>query len=264
MGYVLGIDAAWTATNPSGVALLSSNTTPPKLIRASPSFEDFVLGTDPDAWCAKHSSPASLHEVLAVAAELGGGSVDVIAVDMPIATTPVHGRRTSDHLISKCFGGGGCSTHTPTVLRPGKISDRLCEDALAAGFSLVTTTEQQPERALIEVYPHVAVLELCQASYRVPYKIARVRRYWPKATQCERRDNLRKEWAKVLGCLQERIDFNVEIDCNGRTMQFWKAWEDGIDAIVCSWVGLEWLNGRARPYGDEASAIWVPERDTGK
>jgi len=264
MGYVLGIDAAWTATNPSGVALVSSEGSPPKLIRASPSFEDFVLGTDPNAWCAKHNFRASLDDVLSVATELGGASVDVIAVDMPIATKPVRARRTSDHLISKCFGGRGCSTHTPTILRPGEISDRLCEEALANGFSLVTKTEQQPERALIEVYPHVAVLELCQAAYRVPYKLARMRRYWPKATACERRDNLRKEWAGVIGCLQEKIDFDFEIDCDGRTMQFWKAWEDVIDAMVCCWVGLEWLGGRARPYGDETSAIWVPERDIGK
>ena len=261
MGYVLGIDAAWTATNPSGVALVSSGTSPPKLIRASPSFEDFVLGTDPGAWCAKHDFRASLQDVLKVAAKLGGASVEIIAVDMPIATKPVRRRRASDQMISKCFGGRGCSTHTPTELRPGKISDRLCQEALDGGFSLVTTTDQQPERALIEVYPHVAVLELCQAAYRVPYKLSRVRRYWPRATACERRDNLRKEWAKVIGCLQERIDFDLEIDCSGRQMRFWKAWEDVIDAIVCCWVGLEWLGGRARPYGDEISAIWVPERD---
>jgi predicted RNase H-like nuclease len=103
MSLVLGIDAAWTAKNPSGIALVSTETDPPKLIRASPSFEDFMLGTKPDAWCGKHEPQASLSEVLSKAAEIAGGAVTVIAVDMPVAHDQVRGRRECDNAISREF-----------------------------------------------------------------------------------------------------------------------------------------------------------------
>ena len=37
-----------------------------------------------------------------------------------------------------------------------------------------------------------------------------------------------------------------------------KAFEDQLDAVVCAWVGVCALEGRARAYGDAESAIWVP------
>jgi predicted RNase H-like nuclease len=260
MGYVLGIDAAWTVTNPSGVALLACDSSPPRLIRASPSYEDFVLGTGPATWCAEHDFRASLQDVLDTAATLGAASLNVIAVDMPVARQTVRGRRVCDQLISRSFGGRGCATHTPTKLRPGKVSEQFLEEANRAGFALVTTSQQRPRRALLEVYPHVAVLELCGADYRVPYKLSRRRRYWSKAAPREQLVRIRSEWDKILRCLSQRIAFDFDIDCTDRPMQFWKAWEDVIDAVVCSYVGLRWLSGQAQPYGDDLAAIWVPEK----
>jgi predicted RNase H-like nuclease len=37
-----------------------------------------------------------------------------------------------------------------------------------------------------------------------------------------------------------------------------KAFEDKLDAIICAWVGICTLDGRAQPYGDAESAIWIP------
>ena len=37
-----------------------------------------------------------------------------------------------------------------------------------------------------------------------------------------------------------------------------KAFEDKLDAIVCAWVGICVIEGRATPFGDQDSAIWVP------
>ena len=34
--------------------------------------------------------------------------------------------------------------------------------------------------------------------------------------------------------------------------------EDALDAVVCAWVGVCALEGRAKAYGDPDSAIWVP------
>jgi predicted RNase H-like nuclease len=261
MGHVLGIDAAWTVANPSGIALLTTDTNPPRVLQASPSFEDFVRKTKPDAWCGKYNSKASLTDVLVAAKAMGAGAdmIDVIAVDMPIAQQPVRGRRYCDQLISRSFGARGCATHTPTASRPGKISDRFLHEAQEAGFSLVTAVSQRSERALLEVYPHVAVLELCNVGFRVPYKLSRRARYWPGASPGDRLKKIAESWEHIMRCLNERMLIDFAVDCTGKPLQFWKAWEDTIDAVVCCWVGLEWLAGRTRPYGDELAAIWVPE-----
>lgn len=260
MSLVLGIDAAWSEKNPSGVALVSAETRPPRLIRASPSFEDFILGTTPDAWCGKYDVRASLSDVLTKSAEIGRGSVTVMAVDMPLSLKPVRARRCCDDLVSRTFGARGCPTHSPTEQRPGRVADEFLKDATAAGFSLRTrSSDKNTAPALLEVYPHVALLELCQAEFRLPYKFARRRRYWPRLKPVDGREEIRREWDRILSCLKTKIDLSLEIDCAGRTLRHWKAWEDVIDAMVCCWVGLEWLSGRAKAYGDDNAAIWVPE-----
>jgi hypothetical protein len=37
-----------------------------------------------------------------------------------------------------------------------------------------------------------------------------------------------------------------------------KAYEDALDAVICAWVAVCALEGRAIPFGDEDSAIWIP------
>jgi predicted RNase H-like nuclease len=38
-----------------------------------------------------------------------------------------------------------------------------------------------------------------------------------------------------------------------------KAYEDQLDAVVCAYVAIAALEGRAESYGDDVSAIWVPK-----
>ena len=37
-----------------------------------------------------------------------------------------------------------------------------------------------------------------------------------------------------------------------------KRYEDALDALVCAWVGVEYLGGRTLPLGDGDAAIWCP------
>jgi len=259
MACVLGIDAAWTAHNPSGVALIS--TEPPKLIRALPSFEDFIVNTEQHDWGRQHDFRASLEDVMREAEAISGSDIGVIAVDMPIAHQPVRVRRRCDTAISKAFGARGCSTHSPTEQRPGPVSDALYQEATAAGFALKTAGSDGVSPALLEVYPHVALLALCGAERRLRYKLSkRAKNFSGLRDARARLEAVRCEWNRILGCLKREIDFSLDIGDGIRTLREWKAWEDAIDAIVCAWVGLEWLRARARPYGDEVAAIWVPER----
>lgn len=38
----------------------------------------------------------------------------------------------------------------------------------------------------------------------------------------------------------------------------WTATEPGGVALVCAWMGIRYLNGGAKPYGDSNAAIWAP------
>jgi predicted RNase H-like nuclease len=102
---------------------------------------------------------------------------------------------------------------------------------------------------------------LLGASYRVKYKASKLRRYWPKESPSARMVMLLDIWAKIIAALSERID-GIRLDLpkpeSGCTLGKLKRFEDAIDALICAWVAVEYLEGRACPYGDETAAIWVP------
>ena len=41
-----------------------------------------------------------------------------------------------------------------------------------------------------------------------------------------------------------------------------KAYEDTLDAVICAWVAGCALEGRAKAFGDENSAIWIASTGT--
>ena len=40
----------------------------------------------------------------------------------------------------------------------------------------------------------------------------------------------------------------------------YKGYEDALDAVVCAWVGAEFIKERCEGYGDKVSCIWIPTR----
>jgi predicted RNase H-like nuclease len=260
---IVGIDAAWTAGQPSGVALVVERHRGWTCVGVAPSYSEFVrLGSGGSVdWLAPAvtGGEADAAELLAAADRLAPGTeVCVVAVDMPLAHGRILGRRASDDAVSREFGGRGCGTHTPSESRPGPIADRLHRSFAERGFVLATAATRG-ERCLIEVYPHPALLELMRSAYRLPYKAARARRYWPEADPAERRERLLREWRRILRALRSRISgidlpLPAEPPAHGRM----KRYEDALDALVCAWVGIEFVLGRARAYGDGDAAIWIP------
>jgi predicted RNase H-like nuclease len=99
------------------------------------------------------------------------------------------------------------------------------------------------------------------ASERLPYKVSKMRKYWPSRAIRECRVQLRSTWAKIVASLAREIHGVTELlpplseNPNGKEL---KAYEDSLDAVVCAWVGMCVMEGRAKPYGDEDSAIWIP------
>jgi predicted RNase H-like nuclease len=258
---VLGIDAAWTASQPSGVALAAERAGHWELLAVAPSYVDFVATAD--ATLARSvrpkGSPVDAKALINTASAHAGARPDLVAVDMPLAHTPITTRRASDNAVSQLYGARWCSTHTPSAVRPGAIGEALASAFIAEGYPL--TTQQIEGPSLIEVYPHPALVELAGADKRLPYKAQKVRSYWPDLAPSDRRRALIETWTQIVNLLdREIVDVRAHLPsvddvARGSTI---KAFEDMLDAVVCVWIGITVLEGRATPHGDAESAIWIP------
>jgi predicted RNase H-like nuclease len=194
---------------------------------------------------------------------LGGQKVAVVAVDMPLSTEPITGRREADAAISKAYGSRGAAVHSPSSERPGAISDELSKGFAAAGYPLATaTTPVGTPNCVAEGYPHPALMTLTGAEYRLPYKVSRSRRYWPESCPAERKANLLAQFGEIASALKGEIrDIPIELPGPDSVVSTagLKRYEDSLDALVCAWVGAKYLEGEAVPYGDSTAAIWVPQ-----
>lgn len=200
--------------------------------------------------------------MLAAARSLAGSPVDLVTVDMPIATVPIAGRRAADNEVSMRFGGKGCSTHTPNAERPGPLGATLSANLAASGFPIATMTDLAgtPNR-LVEVFPHPALLSLLHRDYRVPYKVSKARRYWPNATTKQRIESLLGEFTAVhdaLSTIFGPLGIPLPQPAEIRTCSQLKKYEDALDALVCAWVGVQYLEGATVGLGDDTAAIWCP------
>ena len=264
---VLGIDAAWTPTHPSGVALVQEAQGQWQVLGAAPSYDAFVSAAfgAPLDWRESrfHGCEPDIALLLEAARKLGAANVDVIAMDIPLARTQITGRRPSDLAVSKAFGGRGCSTHSPNSTRPGQISDSLIRQLESNGFQLdtaVSAAEAAPRA--IEVYPHPALLKLLDRDYRVPYKVGNSSKYWRGESVQRRITRLIDEFTSIYrGLTRElgNIPFDLPAATDVGSLSFLKRYEDALDALVCAWVGKQHALKYTRAYGDEDSAIWVPE-----
>jgi predicted RNase H-like nuclease len=185
---------------------------------------------------------------LAASHTLRGGPVSLVAIDMPIAMTPIVGRRACDDLVSKAYGARKCGTHSPSGNRPGRISDNLRAGFQAANYPLLTGTVAP--QGVIEVYPHPALVELANAAERLPYKASKVAKYWPSATPVHRRGLLCQEWTRIVQLLENEIAgvaAALPIPTESASRLELKAFEDQLDAVVCAWLrSVPWMDALLR------------------
>src|SRR5436309_15592341 len=146
MRLILAIDAAWTCSEPSGVALLTPKEHRWTCLCVAPSYDAFIgyaRGEQFD-WVRGNfrGSRPDVPELLRAARAIAGKDVDLVAVDMPVATVPFSARRVADNAISVAFGARGCSAHSPSALRPGALGAELTDQLRKAGYELVTNLDQ--------------------------------------------------------------------------------------------------------------------------
>ena len=247
---VLGIDAAWTAHNPSGVALATDTGEGWRLVAAAPSYAAFHA----QAGVLRENLLPDAAALLASARALCGAAVDLVAIDMPLAHAPITGRRASDNLVSREYGARKAGVHSPSAERPGRLSDGLRAGFATLGYRLFTTALGGP--GLIEVYPHPALIELTGLPQRLPYKAGKTLTYWPGLDRATRIGRLLDTWGMIAAYLEAALPgAAAALPVPVRPT---KAFEDTLDAVVCALVAARALDGRARALGDTASAIWVP------
>lgn len=263
---VLGIDAAWTAHQPSGVALVEQASHGSRCVAVAPSYDSFLALAEgiPLDWTVRpQGSRPAMGPLLAAAERLGGRPVDLIAFDMPLSTEAIHTRREADRQVSQFFGSRGCAVHSPTAQRPGAIAEAIRESLQKLGYRLQGAGDPAGPAGVIEVYPHVALLALLQLEFRLPYKVSRSSQYWraerlPVAARIQR---LLATFEQILAALEQQIAsiaLSLPAPQDVASLASLKPWEDALDALICAWVGMEHLQGRTRGLGDRTAAIWCP------
>jgi len=255
---VLGIDAAWTDGEPSGVALVQWRAGSWRCLGVAPSYAGFCDGFE---WSERAKrGPFDAAAILKRCSVLADDAPTVVAVDMPVATEQIVGRRAADQEVSRRFGHCKCSTHSPNAVRPGPVGRRLYDALIDRKFRLATGHDSGGP-SLLEVYPHPALLGLMQVGERVPYKISKRQTYWPGEPTEARKRLLVERWRAILVELAAHIDgIESPLPAYPEKSAFTalKPYEDALDALVAAWVGIEFIEGRAIALGDATAAIWVP------
>jgi len=267
MKSILAIDAAWTITQPSGIAVVVLNENTWRCAALAPSYKAFFDLADsiPVNWHARQKGSAPEPEKLieATRAIAGIDDVSLVTIDMPVSTEFFDSRRAADNAVSKAYGAKHCSVHSPTPKRPGPLAAQIRDGFNQAGFSVATTTTSRREpNHLVEVYPHPAIVNMMDLTERLKYKVSRSRQFWPDASIDDRKSNLVTQFRRLLDTLKNEIsgiDLEIPDADNFETLTQFKAYEDALDALVCAWVGIKYLDGSAVPYGDSTAAIWIPE-----
>ena len=79
-------------------------------------------------------------------------------------------------------------------------------------------------------------------------------RIQPRCPSCREFTAIHSALTAILG------DTGVDLRETGRatTLSGLKRCEDALDALVCAWVGAEFLAGRTTGLGDDTAAIWCP------
>lgn len=274
---VLGIDAAWTTTQPSGIALVAVDPDGILVLRQiGRSSMEFVscrqIGFND--WLT--APPATerileISEILRATKICIGGQPDVVALDIPLSPVFIKGRRSADNEISRRYGTQWATTHTPSAERPGLVSATLFQQLSESGYEWVNTTKHahpcRHRRYFLETYPHPVIVEMLRLDRRLPYKVAKRRTYWPDSKPNERwwniaseLDCLRDALASRINGVEERIPMASSLldhapKSRGAVL---KGIEDALDAVVCAFVGCEFLKAHAIPFGDRESTIWIP------
>ena len=261
MRYVLGVDAAWTNSEPSGVALLKvDNHNIIETVKLARSYEEFYKGNID--WNTFISGSKPDYSMLLKYSYSQGWDIDLVALDIPLSPEVINRRRSADQLISTNYGGRGASTHSPNKDRPGEISVDIFQQLTEALF--IWNGDVSKSKSFIEVYPHTSIIELFKYDYRLKYKVQKRNKFWPEDTPAQRRlniiANLNELRSKLISFIPNVADMlHPLVKDKFYSIKYLKSYEDVLDALVAALTGCFYVAGNVKGYGDNSSTIWVPQ-----
>jgi predicted RNase H-like nuclease len=266
---ILGLDAAWTPGEPSGVALVARESGKWRCLCAAPSYDAFTgcATAKPVDWRSGtfRGTAPNVVTLIEAAQLLAGGRPELVAIDMPMTCGQLTGRRAADAAISSAFGVNGCSTHSPSRDRPGPLGEALTKALAASGYPLATTADLSGTLPrTLEVYPHPALLVLLAREYRVPYKVSKSKKYWRNETVHGRIRNVLEQFSAINTALHRAFgetQISLPAPSEVQNLSQLKRYEDALDALISAWVGVQYVEGCSKAYGDGEAAIWVPQPD---
>ena len=265
MPYIVGVDAAWTAHNPSGISLLHYAAGKPlRVVKLARSYHEF-LAHDTPVWEEKPVPSLPLLTEVLQHCRARGYDVSVVALDIPLAPQAVRGYREADRALTRAYSRRGAPVHSPTSERPGMISDLIYQQLTRAGFQWAGAQVVVCRPSFIEVYPHAAIIELFGYDYRLPYKVQKRGQYWKKdppevryRKSIEKLQELKQHLERFV-TLAAEVSFPVLHPDQHYSLSFLKGYEDVLDSLVSALAGYAYQIGKAMAYGNEEGAIWVPD-----
>ncbi len=237
MRRIIGIDLAWGERKPDGVCALDIDG-----LTASVRQTSLTRGDDElIAWVSRH---ASVHSTL-------------LAIDAPLVCPNQTGARPVDRLTHVHFGkfhAGSHPANTSRCARALRVVRLLSVHGFCIGWEFSIT--KKPERLMLEVYPHPAMVRLFNLKERIAYKRGRVAE---RHIQFARLQSLLRE-------LLHRRFWGVQLDQDTDKLlncAWSKDVEDQTDAFFCALIGYwHWihLGGKSEILGDLATGfILVPK-----
>jgi predicted RNase H-like nuclease len=253
---ILGVDAAWTEKNSSGIALLQFNPEDDTLLLKSvaSSYEDFTQNS-------LQKGIVDFPFLLNYCKNTLSTPVDIISLDIPLAHYPITSRRKSDQEISVYFGGRGASAHSPNSKYPGITSTEIYEQLSELGYSLSTKDNIFKSKTFIETYPHPVIIRYLKLDYRLAYKVAKRKKYYPDDTPQVGNEKVKNTLIELWEYLAARIS-NINLifpktNLNTISPSQLKKQEDILDAIICCLVGVDFHIDNVDCFGDKDAAIWI-------
>ena len=244
--WFVGLDLAWSANHPSGIAVLE----------AQP-------GGAALAWAGALRTTEEMADALRA---LEGDWL--LGIDAPIVVTNATGMRPSDRGLTRLYGRFHAGAHPTNLgLLRGRVRAKELLDAIPDTKVQILDTPPPARiegRWAFETYPHAASVELFGTARIFKYK------HGPVAA---RREELGKFAAALDVFLRRRQPALAAspawralqaVAIAGLRGQALKAHEDTLDAVLCAYVALHtwwWGAARTRAVGDPATgAVLLPRR----
>ena len=224
----MGIDLAWGERNGDGLCLIDVGSTRARVVESAHLFGDAALLD----WLERR---------------LPADRAALLCLDAPVVCPNVTGSRPVDRLAQTLFARFHAGPHPANAARCGRVL-RVVEALrarLGCGFPGATAAPLRPQRTLLEVFPHPAIVRMFELSRIVRYKRKPGRTAEFCRGEFRRLQELLRTWLATACPEFEPSETLAEL----LAAPLDKPAEDRLDALVCALVG--YLHWRSRGEATE-------------